>query len=325
MRAFVTGASGFLGLNLVEQLCAKGWNVVGLCRPSSSRIYLDRFPLEVVQGDITDAAALEQVMPENMDAVFHTAAMTSVWSRQNRLQTQVNVAGTRNVARTALAKGAKRLIHTSTWNTFGTGKATISEETPQEGGQSWINYVRTKFLAEEEVRAAVRDGLFAVILNPGHLLGRYDTRNWARMIKMVHDGTLPGIPRAQSSFCHAAAVAQAHISAVESGRCGENYLLPGVETTFRELLGIIGELDERPLPSRSLPPWLLKASARVKVWSAWVSGREPGFTPEGVALMLNDPRIASNKAARELGYACPTLRAMVTDAFGWMKQEELLP
>ncbi len=325
MRAFVTGASGFLGLNLVEQLCAKGWSVVGLCKPSSSRIYLDRFPLEVVQGDITDAAALEQVMPENMDAVFHTAAMTSVWSRQNRLQTQVNVAGTRNVARAALARGAKRLIHTSTWNTFGIGKATISEEMRQEGGRSWINYVRTKYLAEVEVRAAVRDGLFAVILNPGHLLGRYDTRNWARMFKMVHDRTLPGIPRAQSSFCHAAAVAQAHISAVENGRCGENYLLPGVETTFRELLGIISELDERPLPSRSLPPWLLKASAHVKVWGAWVSGREPGFTPEGVALMLNDPRVASNKAMRDLGYVCPTLRAMVTDAFSWMKREELLP
>ena len=324
MRALVTGANGFLGLNLVEQLCADGWKVMGLCRPGASKAYLDQFPVEILEGDITDAAAISRVMPENVDAVFHTAAMTSVWSHHNDLQTEVNVEGTRNVARIALEKGVKRLVHTSTWNTYGTGQAEISEESIQLGGRSWVNYVRTKYLAEEEVRAAVRDGLFAIILNPGHLFGRYDRYNWSRMIRMVHDETLPGIPRARSYFCHAAAVARAHVSAVESGRCGENYLLPGVEASFREVVEIICELAGRPVPSRSLPTWLLKAKAHVQDWRAWLNGREPDFTPEGIELMLNDPKIMSNRAANELGYVCPPLRVMVTDAYDWMKKEGLL-
>ena len=324
MRAFVTGANGFLGLNLVEQLCANDWSVVGLCQPGTSRTYIDRLPVQVVEGDITDKAVLEQVVPDNMDAVFHTAAMTSIWSRYNDLQTRVNVTGTRNLARVALAKGAKRLVHTSTWNTFGTGQAAISEETPQTGGLSWVNYVRTKYLAELEVREVIGDGLFAVILNPGHLIGRYDRSNWARTIRMVHNRTLPGIPQVNSSFCHAEAVAKAHVKAAEKGRCGDNYLLPGAEATFRELIEIIGELIERPVPSRSLPPWLLRAIARAKVLGAWFSGREPDITPEGVELMLNDPKIVSDKAARELSYASPTLRVMVTDACEWLKKEDLL-
>ena len=178
-------ASMQASIGMKVPLCANDWSVVGLCQPGTSRTYIDRLPVQVVEGDITDKAVLEQVVPDNMDAVFHTAAMTSIWSRYNDLQTRVNVTGTRNLARVALAKGAKRLVHTSTWNTFGTGQAAISEETPQTGGLSWVNYVRTKYLAEEEIRATIQDGLFAVILNPGHLLGRYDQHNWARMIRMA--------------------------------------------------------------------------------------------------------------------------------------------
>lgn len=323
-QAFITGANGFLGLNLVEQLCADGWSVLGLCQPGTSRAYLGRFPVDVVEGDITDEAALEVVMPECIEAVFHTAAMTSLWSRRNDLQTKVNVEGTGNVARVALAKGAKRFIHTSTWNTYGTGRAAISEDTPQAGGRSGVNYVRTKFLAEEEVRKIAQDGLFAVILNPGHLIGRYDRQNWARMIRMVHEGTLPGVPRARGSFCHAETVARAHITAADHGRSGENYLLPGAEATFREVIDMIGELTKQTVPSRTLPTWLLKIIARTKVWRALLIDGEPDLTPEGVELMFNDPKIASDKARRELGYETPPLRVMLEDACGWMKAEGLL-
>jgi nucleoside-diphosphate-sugar epimerase len=323
-QAFITGANGFLGLNIAEQLCAAGWDVVGLCQPGTPQTYLERLPVTIVECDITDAATLEVVMPENVDAVFHTAAMTSLWSRQNNLQTRVNVDGTRNVARVALAKSAQRFAHTSTWNVYGTGLPEISEDTPQEGGGSWINYVRTKFLAEEEVQAAVREGLDAVVLNPGHMVGRYDTRNWGRMIRMVHEGTLPGVPRARGSFCHAAAVAQAHIVAAERGRSGENYLLPGVEATFREVIDLIGELTGRPVPARTLPTWLLNVVAHTKTWRAVLTGREPDLTPEGVALMFNDPKILSDKANRELGYEPAPLQVMLEDAHAWMVKERLL-
>jgi len=323
-RAFVTGANGFLGLNLVEQLCAGGWGVVGLYQPGTSTCYAEAFPVTLVAGDITAPMQVEAAMPDLPDAVFHTAAMTSIWSRRNALQTRVNIEGTHNVARIALAKGARRLVHTSTWNTFGMGRETINEGTPQTGARSWINYVRSKALAEEEVRRVGADGLAAVILNPGHLIGRYDTRNWGRLIRMVNDGTLPGVPAVQSRFCHAEAVAGAHIAAAERGRAGETYLLPGIQASFREVLETIGRIIGKPVPKRDLPMPLLHLVARFKVLKANLTGREPDLTPEGIALMVNDPEIVSDRAKRELGYEPASLETMVADACGWMKREGLL-
>jgi len=323
-RAFVTGANGFLGLNLVEQLCAQQWDVVGLYVPGTPTSYAEAFPIALVAGDITDPEQLEAAMPEAPDAVFHTAAMTSIWSRRNELQTRVNAEGTRNVALVALAKGARRLVHTSTWNTFGMGRGEISEETPQTGAQSVVNYVRSKALAEEEVRRVGAEGLAAVILNPGHLIGRYDTRNWGRLIRMVNDGTLPGVPAVRSRFCYAEAVARAHIAAAERGKVGQNYLLPGIQASFREVLDMIGRFIEKPIPERNVPLPILHMVARFNVLRAALSGREPDLTPEGIALMVNDPDIVSDKAKSDLGYDPAPLETMIADACAWMKGEGLL-
>ncbi len=323
-RAFVTGANGFLGLNLVERLCAESWDVAGLHLPGTPTSYAEAFPITLVTGDITDADQLKNVMPEAPDAVFHPAALTSIWSRRDSLQTKINVEGTRNVARVALAKGARRLVHTSTWNTFGMGQREISEETPQTGAQSWVNYVRSKALAEEEVRRVGAEGLDAVILNPGHLIGRYDTHNWGRLIRMVNDGTLPGVPAVRSRFCHAEAVARAHVAAAKRARAGETYLLPGVEASFREVLEDIGRLIDKPVPRRDLPMPILHLMARLKVLKAALTGQEPDLTPEGVSLMVNDPEIRSDKAKDELGYEPAALETMIADACGWMKNEGLL-
>jgi len=323
-RAFVTGANGFLGLNLVEQLCARQWDVVGLYQPGTSTRYAEAFPITLVAGDVTERRQLVAAMPDAPDAVFHTAATTSIWSRRNALQTRVNVTGTRHVAEIALAKGARRLVHTSTWNTFGMGRGAISETTPQSGARSWINYVRSKALAEQEVRRVGAEGLATVILNPGHLVGRYDARNWGRLIRMVHDGSLPGVPGVRSRFCHAEAVAGAHVAAAERGRPGETYLLPGVQASFREVLEAIGRRIGKRIPGRDLPTPLLRLVARFKVLKAAVTGREPDLTPEGVALMTNDPEIASDKAKRELGYEPAALETMVADACDWMTRAGLL-
>lgn len=72
--AFVTGATGFVGLNLVAELCARGWRVTALHRPTSELRHLAAFPVARAIGDITDPASLEAAMPEGVEAVFHVAA-----------------------------------------------------------------------------------------------------------------------------------------------------------------------------------------------------------------------------------------------------------
>ena len=323
-RAFVTGGTGFLGLNLIEQLVAAGWQVTALHRTTSDLAEIGRFPVDLVGGDLTDPASLRRAMPQAADAVFHLAADTSVWARHDERQTRINVDGTRHLVEAALASGAKRFVHTSTWNVYGLEQGEIREASPQLGSDSWINYNRSKFLAEEEVRQGIARGLDAVIINPAHILGRYDRRGWARLIIAAHERWLPGVPSGAGTFCHAEAVARAEIAAALRGRTGQNYLMSGADASFVELFRTINEVTGARVPLRPLPAVLFRLAARVDTGVAAVTGREPEITPEGVAVATARARVASDLAARELGYRPSTLRAMVEDSWTWLRQAGLV-
>ncbi|MGE0736086.1 MAG: NAD-dependent epimerase/dehydratase family protein [Alphaproteobacteria bacterium] len=319
--AFVTGATGFLGLNLVEQLCASGWQVTALHRSTSSLDTLRRFPVALAQSHLLDPDGLKRSIPENADCVFHVAGNTSVWSHNNGTQLRDNVDGTRNIVAAARAKGVRRFVHTSTWNVYGFDQGPLREDMPKRGQRSWINYARTKFYGEMVALAAGERGLPVVVLNPCHIVGRYDAHNWARMILMADRGKLPGIPPGSGEFCHAVEVARAHIAAAERGRPGENYLLGGAVASYADYVAEIGAQLGKKVPRRVLAPWLLRSYARVAAGIAGLTGREPDATPEGVALALAHGRTATDKAERELGYRKAPLATMVKDAVDWLRAE----
>jgi nucleoside-diphosphate-sugar epimerase len=323
--AFVTGGTGFVGLNLVEQLCRGGWRVVALHRPTSDLGYLGRFAeVDRVEGDVTDPASVEAAMPEGVDVVFHVAANLNMWSRRNAEQTRDNVEGTRNVARAALRRKAGRLVHTSSISAYGQHRGVIDERAEQRGAASWLNYQRSKFGAEEEVRAAIADGLDAVILNPTNVVGPYDRGGWARLILLLDAGKLPGAPPGSNSFCHVREVAAAHLAAADKGRRGENYLLGGADESYLEVVRIIGELTGREVPAKPMSAALLKTVARLSHWGSYLSGTPPRITPEMAGLMTRYLFCDCAKARAELDFKVVSLREMLEDSYRWLEAEGLL-
>ncbi len=327
--AFVTGGTGFLGQNLIERLLEGDWRVVALHRPTSDVSVLRRFPDERVtlaEGSIHDRASLERAIPEGADAVFHVAANTSMWRVKQDEQARDNVDGTRNVVEAAIARRARRLVHTSSIAAFGQGHTRpVTEETPSTADRSWIPYARTKWLADQEVRkGAARGGLETVILHPAGIIGRYDRHGWARVIALVWTGKLPGVPPGYGSFCHAAEVARAHVAAADRGRPGEGYLLGGADASFLELVQTVGRVLGRPVPTRTVPAWVLRTYARLAYWGSLVTRREPQVTPEGVELACRRQACVSAKAERELGYRPVPLAVMVEDCRRWMSEAGLL-
>jgi nucleoside-diphosphate-sugar epimerase len=319
--AFVTGSTGFLGLNLIEQLTQADWDVVALHRLNSNLSYLRNFPVETVEGDLTSLVSLRRAIPQGIDAVFHVAADTSMWSRHNARQTETNVAGTANVLEAARKAKVRRFVHTSTWNTYGLEQGEISETCPQLGRSSWINYNRTKFLAEELVRDAVGDGLDAVIINPCHIMGRYDRHGWARIIIDLCNRWIPAAPPGAGTFCHAQEAAKAHIAAVERGRVGQNYLLSGDFVSLLEVLSNVGEVARCSAPKRTLPATAFRIAAHVNVVLASITGREPKLTPEGVEMVCVNAKVVSTLAQRELGYKPAPLLTAIRDSYAWLKAQ----
>lgn len=323
--AFVTGATGFVGLNLVEELARQGWRVIALHRPGADLRYLQRMAAERVIGDITDADSLVRALPEGADAVFHAAGDTGLWSRHNARQDRVNIEGTRNMVSAALARGVRRFVHTSTISTYGVQRGWVDESTEQRGARSSVNYNRSKYHAEIEVRAGIARGLDAVILNPGPILGAYDTHNYARLVTLVAAGKLPGVPPGTLPFCHVREVARAHIAAFERGRTGENYILGGTQARLLDVVREIGAALGKPVPRRVMPAWVLGALGALGALRGALSGTAPTTTPETALQVTRQLSCDSAKAIRELGYRAVPLREMVVDCVDWMAAEGLLP
>jgi nucleoside-diphosphate-sugar epimerase len=322
--AFVTGGTGFLGLNLIEQLTQAGWRVVALHRRQSNLTYLKRFDVDLVEGAVEDRTSLERVLPPEVDAVFHVAADVSFWSRNNLRQTQCNVDGTHNMVAAALARGARKFIHTSSSGVYGLQRQPFDETAPKLGRDSWVNYMRTKAQAEEEVLRGIEHGLDAVMLNPANIIGRYDVLGWARLMRLALDAKLARVPPGSSSFCHGPEVARAHIAAVTQGRTGANYLLGGPDAQYVELLTTLGEVAGRAIRTRTAPKPAVRFAARVGGLISRFTRREPVITLEGAAYLCSNLICRSDRAVAELGYAIVPLRAMVEDWYRWSMAEGII-
>jgi dihydroflavonol-4-reductase len=325
--AFVTGGTGFLGRHIVEQLTAQGWRVVALHRPSSDVKALKTYPgVELAEGSITDPGSISRGMPDRCDAVFHVAGNTSLWSGGDAQQTLENVDGTRNMVQAALAKKAARFIQTSSVSAWGEQHDVPFDETAtSHAPESFVNYERTKYAGELEVLKGVAGGLEACIMCPGHIVGRYDANNWARLIRLVDAGKLPGVPPGEGTWAHAHEVAKAHLTAVDKGRVGERYLLGGTFATYLEAVRIIGQLTGKKVPTKTMPGWVIRALGRVSQWGSYVTRRAPTITPEIAAGTSRPPHLfKSDKAIRELGYAAVPMEQMLREAYEWLRDEGLL-
>ena len=264
------------------------------------------------------------MLPPNVTAVFHVAGDTSLSTKENEKQTRVNVMGTENIVAAALARGATRFIHTSTCSAYGRHREPITEETATTADRSEINYEKSKWLAEEAVRAGVSAGLDAIIVNPFAILGPGDRAGWAVLFQQLKAGAMPFAPPGVGVFSHVDDVAAAHISAYARGRTGENYLLPGVEATFAELIAQMCKcLGIDRVPSVA-PSWLFLVLAHVEKVRSSIAGGEPALTPEMAKLMSAHMRCGSTKAIDELGCSVTPLSRSVSDAHEWLVSQELI-
>jgi nucleoside-diphosphate-sugar epimerase len=319
--AFVTGGTGFVGLNLVKELMIRGWDVTALHRASSDLKLLKRFRPKLAVGALTDSAALMAAIPAGTDTIFHVAGNTNMWRGGNAEQTRDNVEGTRQVVDAALAKGVRRLVVTSSISAYGMVSGEISEETPSLAANSGINYQKTKWQAQEIALAAAAKGLEVVIMQPGAIMGPYDVGTWSRLFLMVRDDKLPGVPASMLTFAHVREVVAAHIAAADKGQNRGSYLLGGENKSMLELVREIAPLVGKPLPTKVMATGTLRIVATLGDLASRFTGKQPPITTEMVATISKSVSTRAAKAQRDLGYRIVPLKDMVKDCYDWMVAE----
>lgn len=317
----LTGGAGFLGRHLLRELLAGGARVRALSRRPETDVVLAGLGAEPVRGDLSDASSLASAT-DGVQTVFHAAADTNTWAKRNPAQMRTNVDGTRALLACAKQAGVRDFVHTSSVSAYShLVHETLREDVPERGGESWINYERSKFLGEQAVRAS---GLPFIVFQPAHILGPGDTHNWSRLFRLVDTGKLPGVPPGSGSFADVREVAKAQVRGWRLQRYGESYLLGGQQASFLELIGRVGIALGRTTPRRAMPTPLLRAYARVSVMLAALTGRVPEITPEAAAFTCHHLRVDSGKAIRELDYRETELGALLADTLAWMRSEGLI-
>jgi nucleoside-diphosphate-sugar epimerase len=323
LTAFVTGATGFLGEHLCNQLIEQGWQVYALCR---SREKANALPstIHVIIGDILNTQAFTNQLPSKLDAIFHTAASTNTWFKNNDMQTTTNINGTQNMLDLAARLQVKRYIHISSVVVFGIHKElnNIVESMPKAGKDSFINYVKTKTASEQLVLNT--DNLDSLIINPTHIIGPGDKNNWARLIKMIAEKKLPSIPNGAGSFVDVRDVAAGIIQAYHQGKAGNNYLLGGTDMNFKEFITeVANKLDVKPTKVQ-LPNFLLMTLAHMKNFISRMTNKEPDITPESVTIISDLYACDSAKARKELNYQKSDFEVTLNDTLEFLKDEKVI-
>jgi dihydroflavonol-4-reductase len=322
--AFVTGGTGFIGINLLKKLVAESWEVTALHRPTSDLTYLKNLDIHWVVGTLEDRASLELGMPNDLDAVFHVAGDVNLWKKRYNAQTETNVTGTRNMVEVAAAKKAKCFVHTSSISAWGDVRGLTTEDTPQRGALSSGNYEKTKWAGEQEALKGEKLGMKVVVMNPSVVLGPYDITTWGGAFIALQNDDSPFIPPGTSCFVHVDEVVKAHIAAVEKGRNGEKYILGGENVSFKVFMDEICRLLGKKTPPVA-SVFLFKLLGKVFDFVSVFTNKPPLITPElADEISRQDYRFSSEKAQRELGLQIVPLNVCVKDCYDWLKQEGFL-
>jgi dihydroflavonol-4-reductase len=247
VKAYVTGASGFVGGHVARELAEQGADV-----------RIDRV-------DLLDPVGLSRIV-DGCDAVFHVAAVYSYDADPTMIE-RANVEGTRNVVEACLGAGVRRLVHTSTAGTC--GPVAGREATEGDAPPAWeldVPYKRTKLDAERLVLDAARGPLDAVVVNPTTPVGEGDRKPTptGRMIAGVAAGSIRGyVATTGLNIVDVRDVARGHALAHEHGERGERYLLGGVNLALADLFAAVADLAGRPRPRVRVPYVAAVAAARL--------------------------------------------------------------
>jgi dihydroflavonol-4-reductase len=283
--------------------------------------------MEKVTGDILDPEDLLHSM-RGCDYVIHAAANTSIWPRRSEAVRSVNLDGTRNVMDIARKVGIQRMVHIGTANSFSPGPLEDpgDENSPFEGWKFGMDYIESKYLAQEMLLAAYRENGFPVIIiNPTFMIGPYDTGpSSGRMLLELISGRLPGYSKGGRNLICSFDVARAAVNALSMGRVGECYIAGSENLPYGEFFKLACEVCEVDQKLIKFPHFLVMAAGLINSIVARISGKPPqlGFTMARMAAV--DHYFSSQKAQDELKMPTTPIEVGIRESIKWFRENGYL-
>ncbi|HYX52430.1 MAG TPA: hopanoid-associated sugar epimerase, partial [Candidatus Limnocylindrales bacterium] len=256
MKAFVTGATGFVGSHVARLLAEQGADLRLLVRESSRTENIAGLKADLVKGDLRRPESLRSAV-QGCEFVFHVAADYRIWVRDPEEMYKANAEGTRAIIDAALAAGARRVIYCSSVATMGfTESGQIVDETTPVSLDDMVGpYKRSKFMAEQIALEAGRRTGKVVVVNPTTPIGEADIKPTptGRIILDFLKRKFPAYVDTGLNLADIKEVARGHLLAMEKARPGERYILGGENLTLKQILDKLAALTGLSSPTTKVP------------------------------------------------------------------------
>ena len=322
MRVLVTGATGFIGGNLVRTLVDRDYEVRALVRRNSNALALDNLGVEEAPGDLRDRESIAKAL-KGCQGVFHCAAIYTFWSRDPAEVYKVNVEGAKIVFEEAQRAGVEKAVYTSTVSTIGLPKKGLGTEDTQLRPQDLVgHYKKSKYLGEREALAAARNGLPVVVVNPAAPIGPWDvkpTPTGGIVLDFLRK-KLPFYIRTGLNVIDVEDVAVGHALAMEKGVPGQRYILGHRNMTLLEVLLTLESITGVRAPRVRIPINLIMLLGMIDyLIEGKLLKRKPRIPLEGMRVAKKPMYVSSAKAVRELGLPQSPVEEALEKAVRWFR------
>jgi len=328
MKAFVTGATGFVGSHVARILAEQGADLRLLVRSSSDPKNIQNLNAERVTGDLRDPNTLETAI-SGCDVVFHVAADYRLWIRDPDQMYRSNVEGTRAILEAARKNRVRRVVYTSSVATMGftSNGHPANEDSPVALENMIGHYKRSKFMAEQVALDAGRkdiggERMDVVVVNPTTPVGEQDIKPTptGRIIVDFLKKKFPAYVDTGLNLVDVRECARGHVAALEKGRSGERYILGGENLTLKQILDKLSAITGLPSPKVRVPYAVaLLAGVVDEMVTGRILRREPRATIEAVQMSRKKMFVTSGKAVRELGWKVVPVKDALGRAVEWFR------
>ncbi|MFN8776505.1 MAG: NAD-dependent epimerase/dehydratase family protein [Flavobacteriales bacterium] len=325
----ITGITGLLGTHIALELLTRGLPVRGLRRPESSTAAMERVfahygsadlfsRIEWAEGDILDVQSLQDAMRDCI-TVYHSAALVSYHPKDRRMMYKVNTEGTANVVNAAIHLGVPELVHISSVAAIGRIGAgeVLRESSAWHEGKHTTHYAITKHLSEMEVWRGIQEGLQAVILNPGFVIGPGDfSRSSPTLFSRMYQG-VPFYPPGGTGFISASDAARAAVELAVRRHFGERFIAVAENRSLKEVFSWVAHALGKPIARKQVTPLMLWTALLVEQMREWISGHKAAVTREVIRNMEGTQTYDSSKIVEAIGISFEPVEAAIRSTAGF--------
>ncbi|MBK8364011.1 MAG: NAD-dependent epimerase/dehydratase family protein [Bacteroidetes bacterium] len=306
----ITGATGLVGARLLFDLSVNE-RVKAMRRISSKMDVVNRIfsadperlkNVEWVEGDVNDIFSLEDAF-ENVDVVYHSAALISFLPSERNLMMKVNVEGTANVVNMALDKKVKRFCHVSSVAALGriAGSESVDENNVWKTSSENSNYAISKYGGEREVWRGIEEGLSAFIINPTIIIGPGDWNSGSsQMFSSVNKG-LKFYATGSTGFVDYRDVSKCAIELMNKGVTGKRFVINGENLPYQFVFDKIAEGLNKPKATIKVTPLIAELGWRAEAFRSFIMRDKSMVTKETARNGNMHWKYLNEKIKKEIG------------------------